>query len=70
MMTDLSIEVRGREIVVRQQSSGFSVAYRIAEEGLLVADTSRRRDPPPGELAFLADAWRAVYAKAKELGWL
>jgi hypothetical protein len=70
-MSDMSIEVQGRDIVVRRAASDFSVTYRwLGDEPMLIAVTSMRRDPRPDELAFLAQAWKAAYAKAKELGWL
>lgn len=70
-MTDLSIEVRGRDIVVLKARSRLSVTYRrLPDEPLLVAVDLMRRDPDAEEAEFLVEAWRAAYAKAKELGWL
>jgi hypothetical protein len=57
--------------VVREPTLGLSVTYRrTANEPLLVAVDSLRRDPGPEEAAFLVKAWKAAYAKAHELGWL
>jgi hypothetical protein len=70
-MSGLSVEVRDQDIVVRESISGFSVTYRrTADEPLLVAIDSMRRDPSPEEAAFLVRAWRAAFAKARKLGWL
>ena len=70
-MADLSIEVQGHDIVVRKMGSALSITYRrIPNEPMLIAVDSMRRDPGPEETAFLVKAWKAAYARAKELGWL
>jgi hypothetical protein len=70
-MTDLSIEVRGSDIVIRKPLAGLSITYRrTADEPLLVATDLMRRDPNPAETEFLVQAWKAAQKKAKELGWL
>ena len=70
-MTDLSIEVRGSDIVIRKTRGGLSITYRrTADEPLLVAIDLMRRDPNPAEVEFLVQAWKAAHKKAKELGWI
>ena len=70
-MTDLSIEVRGSDIVIRKPLAGLSITYRrTANEPLLVAIDLMRHDPSPTEVEFLVQAWKAALKKAKELGWL
>jgi hypothetical protein len=68
-MPDLSVKVRGHEIVVSKLSGGLSVTYR-REGSVLVADDLMRSDPSPEELNFLIQAWKAAFAKAQSLGWL
>jgi hypothetical protein len=68
-MPDLSVEVRGQDIIVTKPSLGLAVTYR--KEGPMLVALDRVRDHlNPDEAAFLARAWRAVYDKAKTLGWL
>ena len=70
-MADLSIKVVGYDIVVQELTSELSITYRkVPGEPLLVALESMRKDPTPEETAFLVEAWKAAYAKAKVLGWL
>ena len=68
-MPDLSVEVRGKDIVVTKPSQGLAVTYR-KEGPMLVALDPVRDRLGAEEAAFLARAWRAVYDKAKTLGWL
>jgi hypothetical protein len=37
---------------------------------MLVAVDALRDDPDAEKAKFLAEAWRAVFARAKALGWL
>jgi hypothetical protein len=68
-MADLSVEVRGQDIIVTKPSLGLAVTYR--KEGPMLVALDRVRDHlNPDEAAFLVRAWRAVYDKAKTLGWL
>ena len=70
-MVDLSVEVRGSDINVTKPGTGLSVTYRRERNAsTLVALCSMRCDPDAQTLEFLADAWKAAYAKAKALGWL
>jgi hypothetical protein len=68
-MPDLSVEVRGQDIIVTKPSLGLAVTYR-KEGPMLVALDPVRDHLDADEAAFLARAWRAVYDKAKTLGWL
>ena len=69
-MVDLSVEVRGSDINVTKPGTGLSVTYRREPNApTLVATCSMRCDPDAQTLEFLADAWKAAYAKAKALGW-
>jgi hypothetical protein len=68
-MPDLSVEARGQDIIVTKPSLGLAVTYR-KEGPMLVALEPVRDHLDADEAAFLARAWRAVYDKAKTLGWL
>jgi hypothetical protein len=68
-MPDLSVEVRGQDIIVTKPSLGLAVTYR-KEGPMLVALDPVRDHLDADEAAFLARAWRAVHDKAKTLGWL
>jgi hypothetical protein len=68
-MPDLSVEVRGQDIIVTKPSLGLAVTYR-KEGPMLVALDPVRDHLDADEAAFLVRAWRAVYDKAKTLGWL
>jgi hypothetical protein len=70
-MTALLVEVQDRDIVVRRPSSGHSVTYRRVLDAPMLEAVDLKRDGPDREQAeFLAQAWKAAYAKAKALGWL
>ena len=70
-MPDLSIEVRGHEIVVKRPSQGLQVTYRtLGRSPMLMADDLMRDNPDSDELKFLVRAWNAAFAKAKELCWI
>ena len=64
-MADLSLEVRGQDIVVSKPGAGFAVTYRkdpmspvlVAQDPLRQFDTEK--------LKFLVQAWNAAFAKAK-----
>ena len=52
-------------------SNGYSVTYRKDHSGpMLVALDPMREGLDAERLAFLAQAWKAAYVKAKELRWL
>ena len=70
-MTELLVEVQDRDIVVRRPSSGHSITYRRVLDAPMLEAVDLKRDGPDREQAeFLAQAWKAAYAKAKALGWL
>ena len=70
-MTDLLVEVQDRDIVVRRPATGHSIRYRrVLDAPMLEAIDLKRDDPDREQTAFLAQAWKAAYAKAKALGWL
>jgi hypothetical protein len=70
-MTDLSVKVHDRDIIVTMPSKRQSVTYRKDHYApMLVALDLVQQSLDADRLAFLAEAWKAAYAKAKDLGWL
>jgi hypothetical protein len=70
-MIDLAVEVKGPDIIVSSPGRGYCIIYRrVRDEPLLMALEPMRYDPDAEEAKFLAQAWKAAHAKAKELGWL
>ena len=70
-MPDLSVEVRGHEIVVTKPSQGLQVTYRkLGRSPMLMGDDLMRNNLDKDELKFLVRAWNAAFAKAKELYWI
>ena len=70
-MTELLVEVQDRDIIVRRPATGHSIRYRrVLDAPMLEAVDLERDDPDRERTAFLAQAWKAAYAKAKALGWL
>jgi hypothetical protein len=70
-MTELLVEVQDRDIVIRRPASGHSIRYRrVLDAPMLEAINLKRDDPDREQIAFLVQAWKAAYAKAKALGWL
>ena len=70
-MPDLSVEVRGHEIVVTKPSQGLQVTYRkLGRSPMLMCDDLMRGNLHNDELKFLVSAWNAAFAKAKELYWI
>ena len=70
-MPDLSVEVRGHEIIVTKPSQGLAVKYRkLGRSPMLMADDLMRNNLDNDELKFLVRAWSAAFAKAKELCWI
>jgi len=70
-MTELLVEVQDRDIVIRRPASGHSIRYRRVLDAPMLEAINLKRDDPDGEqTAFLVQAWKAAYAKAKALGWL
>jgi hypothetical protein len=70
-VTDLSVEVRGQNIIVAKPGTGLCMTYRrVPNEPVLEALCSMRGDPDATALKFLTEAWKAAHAKAKTLGWL
>ena len=64
-MPDLSVEVRGHEIIVTKPSQGLEV-----RSPMLVSDDVMRGKPTADELKFMVRAWKAAFARAKELCWI
>jgi len=70
-MTELLVEVQDGDIVIRRPASGHSIRYRrVLDAPMLEAIDLKRDDPDREQAAFLVQAWKAAYAKAKALGWL
>ena len=70
-MTELLVEVQDRDIIVRRPATGHSIRYRrVIDAPMLEAVDLERDDPDREQTAFLVQAWKAAYAKAKALGWL
>jgi hypothetical protein len=70
-MTDLSVEVRDCDIIVRSSHTGHCVMYRRAPDGPMLIALDQLRDDPDREKAkFLVQAWKAAYAKAMAFGWI
>ena len=69
-MTDLLVEVQDRDIVVRRPASGHSITYRRVLGAPMLEAVDLKREPDREQAAFLVQAWKAAYAKAKALGWL
>ena len=56
-MPDLSVEVRGHEIVVTKPNQGLQVTYRkLGRSPMLMADDLMRNNPDSDELKFLVRA--------------
>jgi hypothetical protein len=68
-MPDLSVALRGHDIIVSRPSVGLSITYR-KQGRILEAVEPLRTDPSAEELIFLVRAWKAAFAKAQSLGWL
>ena len=70
-MLDVSTEVADRDIVVTEAGNGLSITYRKDRFGPLLFAIDPMRGAWNREKAeFMAEAWKAAYAKAKSLGWL
>ena len=70
-MTELLVEVQDGDIVIRRPASGHSIRYRrVLDAPMLEAIDLKRDEPDREQTAFLVQAWKAAYAKAKALGWL
>lgn len=68
---DLELEVRGDAIVVTMPGTSFSVTCRVLANPPTSSDFMLDdRDAPISPAEFLARAWRAANAKARELGWI
>ena len=61
-----------RDIVVSHPESGFSVTYRKKRvmNPCLSLSMALIELPMGSKAKFLAQAWKAAYQKAQELGWL
>jgi len=63
--------IGGRDIVVGNPESGLSITYR--KDGLapmLVAVDGIDGSLEASKVKFWAQAWKAVYQKARAMGWL
>ena len=71
-MTDLCVEVLENGLRVTQPGTPFAVTYlRNQASKLLEAQELLALPEIDGqEASFLAAAWKAAFAKAKDLGWL
>ena len=70
-MADLTVEVRDHDIVVTKPGTRLSVTYRKDRNSpLLVALDPMRGPAGRDKTDFLAQAWKAAYARAKALGWI
>jgi len=71
LMSELSTEVKDRDIVVSKPGDGLSITYR--KEGyspVLFATDPLRGTWNREKAEFMAQAWKVAYAKAKMMGWL
>ena len=71
----LTIEVLGADIVVTRPGTSCRVVYTKTEDNKLVASTFSTSKVPDETrritfAKFLALAWTAANAKAKEIGWI
>jgi hypothetical protein len=67
---DLAVDVlHNNEIVVADPNTGFKMTYW-RDGTVLVATRWIRGTPSRDEMKFLVSAWKAVYAKAHQLGWM
>jgi hypothetical protein len=72
---ELSIRVRGKELIVTLQGSNYAVTYfkRNGSPGLLARDMVNKDDPRLPRMTaaqFLAKAWKLANHTARELGWI
>ena len=70
----LTVEVLGADIVVTMPGTSCRVVYTKTEDNKLVASTFSASKAPDEKRGisfakFLALAWTAANAKAKEIGW-
>lgn len=71
-MTDVSVEVFDNGLRVTQQGTPYVVTYvrNYASQTLESHELLAIPEIDGQEASFLAAAWKAAYAKAKDLGWL
>ena len=74
-MHQLRVEVLGDEIIVILPATSYGITYYKPANSpqLLAKDLRSKVDsgaPPLPMLEFLARAWQAANAKARELGWI
>ena len=69
---ELGVQIIGdRDIVVRNAASNFTITYRKdALTPMLFALNGIGRTSEPSYVRFCAQAWKAGYHKARNLGWL
>jgi hypothetical protein len=71
----VSVEVSGADIIVRMPGTSFNVVYEKTDDNKLVANSffARKAQAEKRRISFpqfLALAWTAANAKAKEIGWI
>ena len=71
----ISVEVSGGDIIVRMPGTSFSIVYEKTDDNQLIANSfsARKIQDETRKISFpqfLALAWTAANAKAKEIGWI
>ena len=68
------VEVLGSEIVVKMPGTNFNIVYEKTDDNQLMANSfSGKVQDKKGQVSFprfLALAWTAANAKAREIGWI
>jgi hypothetical protein len=72
---NIFVEVSGPEIIVTMPGTSFSVVYEKTDDNQLIANSfsARKVQDEKRKVSFprfLALAWTAANAKAKEIGWI
>jgi hypothetical protein len=71
----ITVEVYGADIIVRMPGTSFSVVYEKTDDNQLIANFFSAPKLPEEKRKvtfprFLALAWTAANAKAREIGWI
>jgi hypothetical protein len=71
----ITVEVSGADIIVRMPGTSFSVVYEKTDDNQLIANSFSAPKLPDEKRKvtfprFLALAWTAANAKAREIGWI
>ena len=71
-MADLNVEVLENGLRVTEPGTHFAVTYlrNPASQSLECHELLALPEIDSSEASFLAAAWKAAFAKAKDLGWL